>query len=114
MAKKTLSLIPTNSGSVGALSPDGTLLFFPEIHVLGNTVRTILRQAELAKGLITDFTPADLAVDDTLAAWHPDGRQLLLARRYDGDRWTHSPQLYLMDTETECAGNAGVSMATIT
>ncbi len=98
--EKDSQFIPTNSGSVGALSPDGTLLFFPEIHVLGNRVRTILRQAELAKGLITDFTPADLAVDDTLAAWHPDGRQLLLARRYDGDRWTHSPQLYLLDTET--------------
>ena len=93
--------IPSKSGSVGALSPDGSRLFFPEIHILGDTVRTILRQAELAEGLITDFTPGDLAVDDTMAAWHPDGRQLLFTRRYDGERWTHSPQLYLLDTETD-------------
>ena len=92
--------VPSNSGSVGALSPDGRLLFFPEIHVLGDSVRTILRRAELDDGIVTDFTPADFAVDDMAAAWHPDGRQLLLARRYDGERWTHSPQLYLLDLET--------------
>jgi len=93
--------IPSNSGSAGGLSPDGSRIFYPEIQVLGDAVRTILRQAVLEEAVITDFTPANLAVDDTAAVWHPDGRRLLLLRRYDGERWTHSPQLYLLDLPTD-------------
>ena len=92
--------VPTNSGLVGALSPNGAQLIFPQVQFAGDSVRTILRRAQLEQGIIADFTPPELDGEDTAAAWHPDGRQLLLARRYDGVRWTHSAQLYLLDTES--------------
>ncbi len=92
--------VPNNSGTGGALAPNGQTLLYPEVQVLGDEVRTILRRAELAEGVISDFTPADSPVEDTAAAWHPDGQRLLLTRRYHGGRWTHAAQLYLMDVQT--------------
>lgn len=94
-----IALIPSRYGSTGALSPDGTRLVFPELVFDGNTARSTLQIADLATREYSTLTAPEEPIDDDMAAWHPDGQRLAIARRYVDDRYTRGRQIYLMNVD---------------
>ena len=90
-----LRFIAAMQGSMGALSPDGSRLIFPDIIRRGNQFFSYLRLADLRDKTFVNFTDPQGAGDDATAQWHPDGRQVALARRYTDSRWTPGHQIYL-------------------
>jgi Tol biopolymer transport system component len=92
--------IPAGNGNVGALSPDGATLIFPELLPPGETTpsRAVLRVADLQNDRIDSLTPESELTDDSSAAWSPDGTRLAITRVYlDEARYTRGFQIYLMD-----------------
>jgi Tol biopolymer transport system component len=95
--------IPAGNGNVGALSPDGQTLIFPELLPPGETTpsRAVMRLADLSTGDITPLTPEDELTDDSSVAWTPDGERLAITRVYlDEERYTRGFQIYGMDMAT--------------
>jgi len=88
MTETTLSMVPSQSGGDIALSPDGRRLAFPRLifEEDSGTTRSILQMADLDASNVADLYPEDEPVDDSQSAWHPDGRRLVIARRYTDDR----------------------------
>jgi len=95
-----LKLVPSNYGSVGSLSPNGQFLVFPEPIRRGEQVFTYLQLADLAESEFNELTGANDPVDDIAAQWHPDGQEIVMARRYTDDRWTAGHQLYTLNIDT--------------
>ncbi len=93
-------VIESENGSFGALSPDGAQLVFPEVVLEEGRAWSRLLVAELDDQDIRGLAPDGEPVDDTFAAWHPDGQQLAIGRRYRDDRFTQTIQLYLVDAAT--------------
>lgn len=93
-------------GIVGHWSPDGQKLAYPVITrgSLGSEFYTTLEIIDF-ETLVrvslgdTDSTP----VDDGEGVWSPDGRQLVVTRRYLDQRFTPGKQLYLVDPVTGAA-----------
>jgi|FLYN01.1.fsa_nt_gi Tol biopolymer transport system component len=94
-----IALIPSRYGSTGALSPDGTRLVFPELIFDGSQARSHLQIADLTTREFSALTPTEEPIDDDMAAWHPDGQRIAIARRYLDDRWTRGRQIYLLNVE---------------
>ncbi len=92
--------IPSNHGTVGAFSPDGQQLVYPQVVLMEGGARSHLAIASLETRRLTSLTPPEEPVDDQRAAWSPDGRFLALGRRYLDDRYTSGRPVYLLDTET--------------
>lgn len=90
-------IIPSRYGSVGALSPDGTRVIYPEVLLQESQARSYLRLVDLETQDIRPMTPLEEPVDDDTAAWNPDGTLLAIGRRYLDDRFTRGKQLYLMN-----------------
>lgn len=100
-ADRTTALIPNWSGAAGALSPDGERLVFSTFDP-GSVapIRSYLQIADLTRNTLMALTDLDDAIDDTAAVWHPNGRDLAIARRYMDDRHTRGAQLHLLDSTT--------------
>lgn len=95
-----LKLVPSNYGSVGSLSPNGQFLVFPEPIRRGDQVFTYLQLANLAESEFNELTPANAPIDDIAAQWHPNGQEIVIARRFTDERWTPGHQLYIMDVSS--------------
>jgi len=96
LTEGTITGVPTRAGSSGALSPDGLRLIYPEVTVIdGIGTRTALRIADLPTGQVGYLTQPDAAVDDQRAAWSPDGRRVVIARR--DETGTRGYQLHLLE-----------------
>lgn len=111
-AETSLKLVPSSHGTVGALSPNGNQLVYPEVtrretEVDGqiyNDIYTYLRIADLNALEFRDLTDPQGVTDDTNARWHPDGQRMAIERRYTDERYTPGYQIYLLDVtsgETE-------------
>lgn len=99
----TVNFIPSAHGSVGALSPNGRQLVFPDIVERDGAYYTHLKIADLDADPpeFTDFTDPQGPTDDIAVDWHPDGRHVTMERRFTDDRYTRGYQLYQVDMETE-------------
>lgn len=97
----SMGFIPTlNGGGDVALSPDGMRVVYPHLIITETQgARTTLDMADLEAQRVIQLSNASEPVDDATTAWHPDGRYLIIARRYIDNRYTRTRQLYLMDTE---------------
>ena len=90
-----LRFIPTSHGTMGALSPDGGRLIYPELIRRGNQFFTHLRIADLREKTFANLTDPQGAGDDASVQWHPDGFRIGVSRRYTDGRWTPGNQIYL-------------------
>lgn len=100
---RQLQALPAGNGSVGALSPDGRTLVFPELLPHSNTVpsRAVLRVADLNTGDVRALTDESIYTDDSSAAWHPDGERVAITRIYlDDNQYTRGYQVYLVTVAT--------------
>jgi Tol biopolymer transport system component len=95
-----LTEIPAGSGSVGALSPDGTALIFPEYVATGPLPHLVFRVGDLANSGIRSLTAEDDAIDDNGITWNPNGQQVVITRVYQDERYTRGYQVYRVDVET--------------
>lgn len=93
-----LDVVSAGNGVVGALSPDGTKLAFPELVLDTNQTRAVLRLADLNTGAFQSLTPDDEIVYDLSAVWHPDGKRLAFTRQHLDERYTLGHQVYFIDT----------------
>ncbi len=104
LAQDSAAFIPSQHGTVGEFSPDGTRLIFPDVILReGQGARTHLRIADLETRRFTDLTDPDEPVDDERGVWRPDGQAIAVARRYLDNRYTQGRQIYLIDVD---GGNA--------
>lgn len=92
-----LTGFPAGGGSVGALSPDGTQLIFPEYVMTGPLPHMTFRVADLVNGGVRPLMEEDEAADDYAITWHPNGQQAVIARVYHDDRYTRGYQVYGVD-----------------
>lgn len=97
---ESIDLVPSNQGNPGDLSPDGRYLVFPDLLLEGGGARSYLRIADLEAQEIEVLTAPEDFIDDDMPLFSPDGRSLVIARRYIDDRFTRGRQIYLMDMET--------------
>lgn len=88
--------VPTQMGVMGALSPDGTQLIYPEM----GQMRGYLQLADLERNVSELLYDPNAAVDDQQTAWSPDGRYIVIGRRDLEEDATRGTQLYLLNTET--------------
>lgn len=109
--ERELKFVPSNYGTTGALSPDGTTLAFPEIEYrvderdgeVIERVATYLRLADLEALSYDNLTDPDGSTEDSAAVWHPDGQRLTIQRRSyetDGARGYQIFELDLSSSET--------------
>jgi Tol biopolymer transport system component len=94
----TTTLISSQYGSVGSLSPDGQRLVFPEMLIEADFARSYLKIADMSTNEFHALTQPEEPIEDRYAVWHPDGRRLAIGRRYLDDRFTRGSQVYLLDT----------------
>ena len=97
------TLIPTLQGITGRFSPDGQTLVYPVLvrGALGQEFYTHLELADLQSVARTRLSgPEDAPLEDSDAAWSPDGTRLAITRRYLDERFTPGRQIYLLDPAT--------------
>lgn len=94
-----LNYVPSYSGSVGALSPNGLKLIVPDIVNRAEQVFSYLKLIDFSDSpaTFTNFSDPDDATDDITVQWHPDGRHVTVGRRYTDERWTAGYQLFQID-----------------
>lgn len=105
---RPLKYVPSNHGTIGTLSPDGQYLVYPEVTQQRQTIDdettqrivTYLKIADLDTLEYNDLTDPNAPIDDTNAAWHPDGQRLVIERRYTDERYTRGYQIYWYDRAT--------------
>jgi Tol biopolymer transport system component len=97
----SVTLVPSRTGSVGTLSPDGAQLVFPEMLLDGNLTRSTLKIADLITNDFLDLTTPDEPIDDTMPVWNPDGVRLAIGRQYLDERFTRGAQIYIYDTRDD-------------
>ena len=91
--QKTYS-IGQQSGTSGALSPDGTQLVYPQAEANG---RIVLYRTVLASGQTTRISDSNSQDDDTFAQWSPNGTQVAFTRTHGSLK---SAQILLLDLKT--------------
>lgn len=101
VVERTTALIPNWNAGIGALAPDGNQLVFSTFDP-GSVapIRSYLQIADLSNNDLAVLTFLDDAIDDSAAVWHPNGRDLAIARRYVDDRFTAGAQLYVLNSIT--------------
>jgi Tol biopolymer transport system component len=93
-----LFFVPSESGEVGAFSPDGNRMIYTEILTGGEFVRAYLQVADLASRETNVLTTADEGASDQGAVWSPNGNVIALQRKYyDNERFTVGHQVYVID-----------------
>jgi Tol biopolymer transport system component len=90
----TNEIIPSKYGNPGELSPDGTKMIYPEITMANNEATSYLQIVDLVSNNIQRLTTPDDPVDDDNAVWSPDGKFLIVGRRYLDERMTRGRQIY--------------------
>ncbi|MEP6987781.1 MAG: Ig-like domain-containing protein, partial [Chloroflexota bacterium] len=90
----TNEVIPSKYGDPGELSPDGTKLIYPEVTMANNEATSYLQVVDLVTKTIQHLTTPEDPIDDNVAIWSPDGKFLIVGRRYLDDRMTRGRQLY--------------------
>lgn len=101
-SRSVLNFIPSGHGTMGALSPDGSILLYPDIAPSQNGYFGHIKMADLAAGeaTLTDVTDADGEADDSSVVWHPSGTYATVVRRLTTDAATRGHQLYNVDVAT--------------
>ncbi|NLX11135.1 MAG: hypothetical protein GXY36_15925 [Chloroflexi bacterium] len=97
------TLIPTLQGITGRFSPDGQTLVYPVLvrGALGQEFYTHLEAVDLQTVERVQLSgPEDTPLEDSDAAWSPDGSRLAITRRYLDERFTPGRQIYLLDPAT--------------
>ena len=91
----SVAFVPTRMGLVGALSPDGEALVYPDM--VNN--RGSLQLADLSGSgtLLNTLTDPGEEFDEQFAVWHPSGEQITFGRRAPDERGT---QIYTYDVAT--------------
>lgn len=96
----SVTVIPSRYGTAGVFSPDGGRVVFPELLLReGEEARSYLKIADLETQDVENLSNPDEPVDDSQAAWNPDGLHIAISRRYTDNRYTRTRQLYLMNVE---------------
>ncbi len=99
-------VIDTVPETAGVWSPDGGRLLYP---FLVRSVRGVEFYTHLEIAVITHDSrvpvtgPYDTPIEEGGADWSPDGRTLLLARRYMDERYTAGKQIVWLDLLTGAA-----------
>jgi Tol biopolymer transport system component len=100
------SVIPTVGNEVGAFSPDGKWLYFPKVVSITNSqyathlvLVDVSTQPYVQHDLIPDSDPSD----DAEAAWLPDSKAMIVARRLPDVQGTAPTQLYAIDIASQKA-----------
>lgn len=92
------TIVPSQYGNPGELSPDGTQIIYPEVLLTNNETRSYLQLIDLENDQIKPLTNLDDPIDDDAAVWSPDASFLVIGRRYlDSERFTRGKQLYKMN-----------------
>lgn len=94
------SVIQSDHGTSGMLSPDGVRLLFPEIVFDGSRAWSRLMIADLDAETMSPLTSSEELVEDSFGHWHPDDGLVVVGRRYRDERYTPTTQIFLVDTET--------------
>ena len=98
--------IPSLQGEFGAFSPDGRWLYFPKVVAVGDGgYVTHLVLVDLTSNLNVqhDLVPDSDPSDDVEAAWLPDSKHLVVARRTGSSAGVDNPQLFSVDAMTGAA-----------
>jgi Tol biopolymer transport system component len=77
-------LIPSQMGGLAPWSPKGDALLVSEIQPQEEGFAVHLFQVNAASGQLTDLSGADAQVEDSSAAWSPDGTWIALTRKVAG------------------------------
>jgi Tol biopolymer transport system component len=93
------SLIASRYGNTGILSPDGTRVIYPETQLAAGQATSYLQIVDTNTKEIRRLTKPDDPADDDIAAWSPDGKQLAVGRRENGQLGAPSKQIYLMNPD---------------
>jgi Tol biopolymer transport system component len=101
-SKPALNFVPSSQGTVGALSPNGRKLIFPDMVARQGGYFSHLKIVDLDADppVFTNFTDLQDSIDDAAVDWHPGGQSITLERRYMDERYTRGFQLYNMDVTT--------------
>lgn len=100
--EKSLKFVPSQYGAVGALSPNGTQMIYPDLTRRSDgQIYTYLRIADLEGLQFVNLTAPEEPIDDTTVEWHPNGESIVFERRYTDDRYTRGHQIYQMDMATK-------------
>lgn len=99
-ASNNIAVVPSRGGSSGALSPDGMRVAYTELTIIeGQQTRSYLQLADLESQELRLLSRPEDPILDERAEFHPDGSVLAIARRYQDERYTRGPQIYLMDPD---------------
>lgn len=91
--------IGSQAGVSGTLSPDGTMLAFPDLtqNPNGGLINK-LRLVEVDTGVFQPISSDEDLVNDQRAQWNPDGKRIAIARQ--DQSIARTIQIVLYDTET--------------
>lgn len=96
---EAIQRVPTEFGTTGSLSPDGSQLIFADMIIDGIQTRATLQLADLENNVFQQITNPDEPADDQFTDWSPDGEFVAIGRVYrDEERFTRGAQIYLLDT----------------
>ncbi|MDQ7025142.1 MAG: hypothetical protein Q9P01_14370 [Anaerolineae bacterium] len=101
--RPSLNFVPSSQGSVGALSPDGRKLIFPDMIARQGAFFAYMKIVDFTQDppVIRNFTDPQAAIDDSAIDWHPSGQFVTIERRYMDERYTRGFQLYNIDVSTQ-------------
>jgi TolB protein len=90
-------LIPNQLGEMGAWSPDGQILVLVDMSFAGESYRSYLIRADLAKGATHNLSGGETEASDSAPAWSPTGEWVAFGRKALADGTpTPGQQLWLM------------------
>lgn len=102
-AEASISAVPETAG---IWSPEGNRLLYPILvrSARGVEFYTHLEMADLVRDARVPITgPFDTPIEEGSADWSPDGRALLIARRYMDEHYSAGRQIVQMDLLTGAA-----------
>lgn len=89
----------TKSGELAVWHPNDDRLLFPMLKQVDGQFRIHLYVAEPSSGSTVNLSGEDAEVEDTTAAWSPDGELIAFRRRLVGSDSVPGKQIWLMDKD---------------